>query len=208
MVSSAGSVTQAEPAPHRHGRGPVDIFSAAITILRRTLGALWLASLAVVVLLALTTNLGPRFGLEVFAIRGGSMQPAIPLGAAVIAVRAAPEAIRVGDTVTIRADNGVVYTHRVIEVDASEPDVWLRTKGDANSTADAAPVPATSVVGVVDVTVPLAGYLIVLLATPAGILSFLAYAGALMLAIWELEEAEGVAEQRRRLAGSPDVAHA
>jgi signal peptidase I len=207
MVSSAGSVTQAEPAPHRHGRGPVDI-SAAITILRRTLGALWLASLAVVVLLALTTNLGPRFGLEVFAIRGGSMQPAIPLGAAVIAVRAAPEAIRVGDTVTIRADNGVVYTHRVIEVDASEPDVWLRTQGDANSTADAAPVPATSVVGVVDVTVPLAGYLIVMLATPAGILSFLAYAGALMLAIWELEEAEGVAEQRRRLAGSPDVAHA
>jgi signal peptidase I len=182
--------------------------STAIRILRRTLGALWLASLAVVVLLALTTNLGPRFGLEVFAIRGGSMTPAIPLGAAVVAVRTAPDAVRDGDIVTIRADNGVVYTHRVVEVDASEPDVWLRTKGDANSTADAAPVPVTSVVGVVGMTVPLAGYLIVMLATPAGILSFLAYAGALLLAIWELEEAEEAAERHRRLVRSLDVVRA
>ena len=182
--------------------------SAAITILRRALGALWLGSLAVVVLLALTTHLGPQFGLEVFAIRGGSMQPAIPIGAAVISVHTAPDAIRVDDIVTIRADNGVVYTHRVIEVDASEPDVWLRTKGDANSTADAAPVPVTSVVGVVDMTIPLAGYLIVMLATPAGVLSFLAYAAALLLAIWELEAAEGEAETHRRHARSPDVARA
>ena len=199
----------AEPAPHRHGGGPVhSSTSTAITILRRTLGVWWLASLAVVVLLALATNLGPRFGLEVFAIRGGSMQPAIPLGAAVIAVNTVPDAIRVGDIVTIRADNGVVYTHRVVEVDASEPDVWLRTKGDANTTADAAPVPVTSVVGVVGLTIPLAGYLIVMLATQAGIVSFLAYAGALLLAIWELEEAEDAGETHRRLARSPDVARA
>lgn len=182
--------------------------SAAITILRRTLGGVWLASLAVVVVLAVITHIGPRLGLEVFAIRGGSMQPAIPLGAAVIAARTPPEAIQVDDVVTIRADNGIVYTHRVIEVDASEPDVWLRTKGDANMTPDAAPVPVTSVLGVVDVTIPLAGYLIVMLATPAGILSFLAYAGALLLAIWELEGSEAEAETDRRSARSPDVARA
>ena len=136
------------------------------------------------------------------------MQPAIPLGAAVISVRTAPEAIAVDDIVTIRADNGVIYTHRVVEVDASEPDIWLRTKGDANTTADAAPVPVTAVVGVVDMTIPLAGYLIVMLATPAGILCFLAYAAALLLAIWELEAAEGEAETHRRSARSPDVARA
>ncbi|HUP55545.1 MAG TPA: signal peptidase I [Methylomirabilota bacterium] len=182
--------------------------SAAITILRRTLGVLWLASLAVVVLLALITHLGPRFGLEVFAIRGASMQPAIPLGAAVITARANPDAVGVGDIVTIRADNGVVYTHRVVEVDASEPEIWLRTKGDANTTADAAPVPGASVIGVVGMTIPVAGYLIVMLATPAGVLCFLAYAGALLLAIWELEEAEGEAETHRRSARSRDVAPA
>ena len=182
--------------------------TAAITILRRLLGALWVASLTVVVLLALATNLGPTFGFEVFAIRGGSMEPAIPLGSAVIAVRSAPDAIQVGDTVTIRADNGIIYTHRVVEVDASEADVWLRTKGDANTTADAAPVPVSAVIGVVEETIPFAGYLIVMLATPAGILSILAYAGALLLAIWELEDAEGAAVKRRLVTRSADVARA
>ena len=182
--------------------------SFAITFLRRILAALWLGSIVLVVLLALATNIGPRLGLEVFAIRGGSMSPAIPLGAAVIAAQTSPDAIQVGDVVTIRADNGVIYTHRVVEVDASEADHWLRTKGDANTTADAAPVPVASVVGVVDLSIPLLGYLIVMLGTLPGIVSFLAYAVALLAAIWELEEVEASVETDRRLARSPDVARA
>ena len=180
----------------------------AITILRRILGAVWLASLALVVLMALVTNLGPHVGLEVFAVRGGSMVPAIPVGAAIVAVRTPPEEIHVGDVVTIRADNGVVFTHRVVEIDASEADVWLRTKGDANATPDAAPIPMTSIVGVVPITVPIAGYLIAMLTTVAGLLSVLAYALALLLAIWLLEESEVAVEQRRRHPGPADVAHA
>ena len=43
---------------------------SAITLARRALGALWVLSLAVIVLLALATNLGPKVGFEVFAIRG------------------------------------------------------------------------------------------------------------------------------------------
>lgn len=182
--------------------------TTAITLLRRLLGVVWLASLALVVLLALATNLGPRFGFEVFAIRGGSMTPAIPLGAAVVAVRTAPDAIHVGDVVTIRADNGVVYTHRVVEVDASEAAHWLRTKGDANTTADAAAVPVSSVIGVVGASVPVGGYLIVMLGSLPGIVCFLAYAGALLLLIWELEEAEGSTAQHRRVARTRDVARA
>ena len=134
-LDQRGRAGAAPPLP-----GPVAT-SVAIPIVRRLLGVLWIASLATVVLLALVANLGPRFGLEVFAIRGGSMAPAIPLGAAVFAVDAEPGSIRAGDIVTIRADNGVVFTHRVVEVDDSEADVWLHTKGDANTTADAAPVP-------------------------------------------------------------------
>jgi len=179
----------------------------AITLARRILGTLWLLSLAVIVLLALATNLGPKVGFEVFAIRGGSMAPAIPLGAAVVAVRTAPEAIQVGDTVTIRADNGVIYTHRVVEVHAIG-DRWLRTKGDANAHADATPVPATSVVGVVRWSIPLAGYLMAMLTTPAGILSVVAYAVALLAAVWELEEVEASVQSDRRLGRTPDVARA
>ena len=182
--------------------------SAAISILRRLLGALWFGSIAAVVCLAVATNVGPKLGFEVFAIRGGSMAPAIPLGAAIVAAHTATDDIVVGDVVTIRAQNGVIYTHRVVEIDASETEHWLRTKGDANTTADGAPVPASSVVGVVDVAIPLLGFLIGLLSTPVGIVSFLAYAVALLGAIWELEEAEDATATDRRPARSPDVARA
>ncbi len=180
----------------------------AITLARRTLGAIWLLSLGVIVLLALATNLGPKVGFEVFAIRGGSMAPAIPLGAAVVAVRTAPDAIQVGDTVTIRADNGVIYTHRVVQIHERVDNRWLRTKGDANATADAAPVPATSVVGVVHWTIPLAGYLMAMLTTPAGLVSVVAYAIALLAAVWELEEVEASVQSDRGLRRTPDVARA
>jgi signal peptidase I len=181
---------------------------SAITLARRTLGALWLFSLAVIVLLALATNLGPKVGFEVFAIRGGSMAPAIPLGGAVVAVRTEPDAIQVGDTVTVRADNGVIYTHRVVDIQERPANRWLRTKGDANATADAAPVPATSVVGVVRWTVPLVGYLMAMLTTPAGLLSVVAYAVALLAAVWELEEVEASVQWERQLRRTPDVARA
>lgn len=207
MAPNAGSVSMADPAlQHRRAGSPMT--SIAISILRRALGVLWIVSLATVVLLAVVANLGPKFGLEVFAVRGGSMAPTIPVGAAVIAVRTEPDAVRVGDIVTIRADNGVVFTHRVVEVDASEADHWLRTKGDANASADAAPVPTTSVIGVVAVTIPLAGYPIAMMATPAGVVSFLAFAMALLLGIWELEEMQRASGHHRRMTGSPHVARA
>lgn len=207
MTPNAGSATMVEPVARQLGNASV-IIAGAIRLLRRTLGLLWLTSLATVVLLALATNLGPTFGLEVFAIRGGSMATTIPVGAAIITVRTDPEAVRVGDIVTIRADNGVVFTHRVVDIDASEADHWLRTKGDANATADAAPVPMTSVIGVVAATIPLVGYLIAMMAEPAGLVSFLAYLVALLLAIWELEAAERTADARRRHARAPNVARA
>jgi signal peptidase len=205
MAMTTGSTNAVEPVSRRHHRAQVAT-SVAIPLVRRLLGVLWIASLATVVLLALAATLGPKVGLEVFAIRGGSMTPTIPVGAAVVAVRAEPSSIRAGDIVTIRADNGIVFTHRVVEVDDSEADVWLHTKGDANTTPDPAPVPLASVIGRVTLIVPFAGYLIALLATPAGIVSFLAFAVALLLVIGELEVAGAVGGRSPGLARVPDVA--
>jgi signal peptidase I len=203
MALITGSTDQVEPVPrHHHGVRPAT--SVAMRLVRRLLGVLWVASLAAVVLLALAANLGPRVGLQVFAIRSGSMTPTIPVGAAVIAFHAEPGSIRAGEIVTIRADNGVVFTHRVVEVDESEVDVWLRTKGDANTTPDAAPVPLASVIGRVSLIVPFAGYVIALLATPPGIVSFLAYAVALLLVIGELEAAGAAGDRKTGLGRVPD----
>lgn len=208
MAHRAGAALVAAPAIHQHRRAGRRRASVAVTAVRRALGTLWLVSLGTIVLLALATNLGPNLGFEVFAIRGGSMTPTIPVGSAVVAARTTPESLRVGDVITIRADNGVVFTHRIVEIDTSEADHWLRTKGDANTTADAAPIPEASVVGKVVVALPLVGYLIGMMASPAGMVSFLAFVAALMVAIWGLEEAEAAAADHRRPAGRSDVARA
>jgi len=47
-----------------------------------------------------------------------------------------------------------------------------------------------------------------MLTTPAGLLSVVAYAVALLAAVWELEEVEASVQSERRMRRTPDVAHA
>ena len=68
--------------------------------------------------------------------------------------------------------NGVVVTHRIIEVipDKDNPkNVSYVTKGDANDTADSTPVHISSVLGKPVFTIPLLGYLAYYIRTPLGI---------------------------------------
>jgi signal peptidase len=115
------------------------------------------------------------------------MAPAIPLGALVAVAPTDPSSIEIGDVVTIRADNGAVITHRVVEIDDSESVVWLRLKGDANDSIDAAPVPFRMVVGTVTAIVPFAGYLVGALTLPSGVAAVVAWFVALSLAMWLLD---------------------
>ena len=64
---------------------------------------------------------------------------------------------KVGDPITfVLNEDLVVATHRVIEIDAENRPFY--TKGDANDTADAAPVHFNNVVGVPQFSIPLLGY--------------------------------------------------
>ena len=155
---------------------------------RFAVALLWHTSLAILVGLVVLTHVGRAVGHESYAIRGGSMEPSIPIGSLAITSAIDASAVAVGDIVTVRAANGVVLTHRVVEVDASERQVWLRLKGDANSTPDAVLVQASSLLGEVTVILPFAGYLVGILTVPAGQLSVLAYFLAIGLATWTLDD--------------------
>lgn len=155
---------------------------------RFAVALLWYSSLAILVGIVVLTHVGRAIGHESYAIRSGSMEPTIPIGSLVITAATDEYAVAVGDVVTVRAANGVLLTHRVAEVDDSEVQVWLRLKGDANSTPDAVLVPASSVLGEVTVSLPFIGYLVGILTVPAGQLCVLAYFLAIGLATWILDE--------------------
>lgn len=140
-------------------------------------GAIWILRVLLVVsvlllgLCAAATRLAPMLGREVFVIRGASMAPTIPLGAAIIVARTPAGPIVAGDIVTFRGTNGVVVTHRVVEAIVNDGEHLFRTKGDANASLDSFLVPEGALVGVVEGSLPLAGYLMAMMAQPSGILS-------------------------------------
>lgn len=137
-----------------------------------------------------------------FVVGGGSMEPTIPVGAAVVALPVSAQDLAVGDVVSLRAgEQQAIFTHRITRLVEREGGPWLETMGDANEEPDPSLVPATSVIGRVEVVVPWAGYLVTTLGSMQGIV-FLVSLGILVLAgAWLLEMLEDdLAESMRRRA--------
>jgi signal peptidase len=101
------------------------------------------------------------------------MSPEIQAGDVVIVDDTAADSIGVGDVITYDSpESDQRITHRVVEVSESGGERAFRTKGDANEEADAQPVPASAVVGVVQFHVPLIGHVISFASSDAGMLLF------------------------------------
>lgn len=99
------------------------------------------ARLALVVALAALIGLGllPRTGwYRPVTVLSGSMEPAFAPGDMVVATPEPVGAVRVGQVISYRIPVGDhhVQSHRVIGVLRRNGEVSVRTKGDANATAD------------------------------------------------------------------------
>ena len=187
----------------------------ATGIIRRVLDALLLALIIVVLGGVVLGKLVPLTGRQTIVIGGGSMEPAVPLGSAVIIKPVDAAALKVGDIVSLKAGpQNALYTHRIVAVIDRPDGRWVQTKGDANADQDPTLVHASAIVGRTEVVIPLAGYLIVLLSIPAGVLFLIGLAASLLAGAWLLEslEPEWVAKgtarplPRRPLSGEPIAA--
>jgi signal peptidase len=154
-----------------------------VTWTRRLLAAAWVAALVSCVAVALFARLA-----DGLVITGRSMEPAIPRGSFV--TLADDEAVAVGDVVTVRADSGVMVTHRVVRTIETTDGTLLELRGDANDAVDPSLAPISAVVGTVDLTVPYVGYLVAMLGMPIGLLGVVAFLAAGVLTVWWLEDVE------------------
>ena len=71
---------------------------------------------------------------QVVEVQGGSMQPTIANGSAVLTTPSARAQLSPGDVVTMIGEDGTRVTHRVVSVD--EDTAALTTRGDANFVDD------------------------------------------------------------------------
>jgi len=152
-----------------------------IRLARRVVGLIGFALVAILVAFSLFIHLAPLTGHPLFIIAGGSMEPSIPLGSLVIAIPIDVKTIGIGDVVTIRADNGIVITHRVDRVVDIPEGRFFELKGDANRDVDASLVPARAIIGAAEQFVPYAGYGQIFLSSLPGLIATASALGTLIL---------------------------
>jgi signal peptidase len=148
--------------------------------------AMWALLLGFVVLVAI-----PRFTqFDVLVVRGGSMQPSIPVGSIVIVDRA-DRVPRLGDVATFADPNGDFVTHRIVGFDGAK----ILTKGDANSARDMTERTSADLKGTVVAGIPLLGYVLYALSQPLVFLILLGGTGGFLI----IGEIQTIVREIRRL---------
>jgi signal peptidase len=191
----------------QHLRRPLEIFSVVMTILVSVLASL----IAIVAVASRMSSAGQYtvFGRPVLSVASGSMAPAIRTGDLIIdtpVTLANASDLRVGQIISFHASVGsqTIITHRIVAVIDRKGIEYYRTKGDANRAADAAPVPASDVLGVVQHDIAGGSYILGALHRPlvlgllfASVLLFF-LTGPLFRMSRRLETAQGAEPSRHR----------
>ena len=122
------------------------------------------------------------FGLQVYSVLSGSMEPTYQTGSLIYVKKVDPFTLETGDVITFMVDADTVATHRIAGIvpDEDEPDVIrFRTKGDCNEEEDAKLVHCANVIGVPVFTIPKLGYFASYIQEPPG--SYVAISAAAFL---------------------------
>lgn len=138
------------------------------------------------------------FGYELKMVLSGSMEPTFLTGS-IIAIKPGGdmERFQPGDVITFKNNEGMLVTHRVVEVIRDDEKLKYKTKGDHNMSADSELVTPQQVIGqYTGFTIPNAGYLFSYASTKLGSALLLIIPGLLlignsMLSLWrEFSEIE------------------
>lgn len=122
-------------------------------------------------------------GYRVFNVISGSMEPTYSVGDLIYVKEVNPYDIKEGTAITfVLNEDLVVATHRVVEVDTENQ--YFYTKGDANDTADSAPVHFNNVIGVPQFSLPFLGYVSHFIQNPPGMYITLAVGAVLIAAVF------------------------
>ena len=137
-----------------------------------------------VVLLAIALAGVRLFGLQVYTVLSGSMEPAYHVGALLYDKKVDPAQLRPGDVITFMLDEETIVTHRIVEVVPDEEDpsvIRFRTKGDANAAEDGSLVHYKNVLGTPVFTIPKLGHFANFVQQPPGLYVAIAFGAVLVL---------------------------
>ena len=143
------------------------------------------------------------FGIQVYGVLTGSMEPTYPTGSLIDVKSVNAQELRVNDVITFSLTPGVIATHRIVEVvqDENNPSILrFRTKGDANNDVDASLVSAGNIVGKVAFSVPGLGYLASYIQQPPGIYVAILVGGLMIAFVFYTDSLESKAGKQQKKA--------
>lgn len=123
------------------------------------------------------------FGINIFVVLSGSMEPAYPVGSLVYVAETDPKELAAGDVITFNLSEAVRGTHRIIEVVEENGERAFRTKGDANEQEDSGLVTEDDLVGKVIFHLPRMGYMVNYLQSSQGRFAAISAIAVLLLLI-------------------------
>lgn len=127
------------------------------------------------------------FGLQVFAVLSGSMEPTYHTGSLIYVKKTDPFEIKEGQPITFMLNEDTIATHRVVGIVPDEDDpsvIRFRTKGDANEAEDGGLVHYRNVIGTPVFTVPYLGFVSSYIQQPPGLYIALCVGALLLLFIF------------------------
>ena len=145
-----------------------------------------ISTLAVILALVLVLLLvAPRvFGVHVFTVLSGSMEPVYPVGSMIYVKSVDPFQLKEGHVISFLLDEDTVATHRIVDIVADDEDesvIRFRTKGDANDAEDGSLVHCRNVVGTPIFTIPKLGFFTDYIQHPPGMYIAISAAAIVLL---------------------------
>lgn len=142
---------------------------------------------ALVVLLAVLLVGARVFGLRVYTVLSGSMEPTYHTGSLIYVRKVDPYTIQEGQPITFMLDQNTIATHRVVGVVQDEEDatvIRFRTKGDANEAEDGSLVHYRNVIGTPVFSIPYLGYVANYIQHPPGMYVAISAGAVLLLLVF------------------------
>ena len=108
------------------------------------------------------------FGIEVYTVLSGSMEPEYKVGSLIYVDEIDTDDLKENDIITFKLTDKVVATHRIVEIVDENGRKKFRTKGDANEEVDENLVSSANVIGKPIFTIPHMGYVANFIQTNSG----------------------------------------
>jgi signal peptidase len=143
-----------------------------LKILKKTIDVIfWIVMGAAVLLLFLFGGVR-LFGYTPYVVTSGSMIPVYPVGTIVYVREAAPKELKVGDDISFYMDEEVVATHRIGEIHKEKGCVTTygvnNIDSEGNQINDAKAVDFDHIIGRVEFSIPIVGYVYMFIRTTSG----------------------------------------